>query len=60
MEIRILVKAESLGKMKKRAVVKGMREDASSWEMVCDEGERVGGEDTAPPPLAYYSAGIAF
>ena len=59
-EIRILVNAESLGKMKKRAVVKGMRADSSSWEMVCDEGTRVGGDDEAPPPLAYYSAGIAF
>ncbi len=60
MEIRIQVNAESLGKMKKRAVVKGMRADSSSWEMLCDEGERVGGEDSAPPPLAYFSAGIAF
>ena len=60
MEIRIHVAAESLEKMKKRAVVKGMRADASSWEMICDEGQRVGGDDEAPPPLAYYSAGIAF
>jgi hypothetical protein len=37
-----------------------MRADASSWEMFCDEGQRVGGQDTAPPPLAYFSAGIAF
>jgi hypothetical protein len=60
MEIRIHVSAESLEKMKKRAVVRGMRSDASSWEMICDEGARVGGDDEAPPPLAYYSAGIAF
>ncbi|OFZ72391.1 MAG: hypothetical protein A2W04_00045 [Betaproteobacteria bacterium RBG_16_64_9] len=60
MEIRIQVNAESLGKMKKRVVVKGMRADSSTWEMLCDEGERVGGEDSAPPPLVYFSAGIAF
>jgi hypothetical protein len=60
MEIRIQVTAESVGKMKKRAVVKGMRADSSSWEMLCDEGARVGGDDSAPPPLAYFSAGIAF
>jgi hypothetical protein len=60
MEIRIHVTAESLEKQKKRAVVRGMRADASSWEMHCDEGARVGGDDSAPPPLAYFSAGIAF
>ncbi len=60
MEIRFHVTAESVEKMKKRAVVRGMRADASSWEMHCDEGARVGGDDSAPPPLAYYSAGIAF
>ena len=60
LEIRFSVEAESLDRMKKRAVVRGMRADSSTWEMICDEGERVGGDDTAPPPLAYFSAGIAF
>lgn len=59
-EIRIHVSAESLGKMKKRAVVKSGRTDGSTWEILCDEGKRIGGEDSAPAPLAYYSAGIAF
>lgn len=59
-EIRIHVSAESLEKMKKRAVVKSGRADSSTWEILCDEGKRIGGDDSAPAPLAYYSAGIAF
>jgi hypothetical protein len=59
-EIRIHVSAESLGKMKKRAVVRSGRPDSSTWEILCDEGKRIGGDDSAPAPLAYYSAGIAF
>lgn len=61
-EIRIRVSAECLGGQKKRGEVWGetatgaMRN--SRWEMLCDEGTAVGGEDTAPPPLAYLSAGI--
>lgn len=59
-EIRIHVSAESLGKMKKRAVVKSARPENNTWEILCDEGKRIGGDDSAPAPLAYYSAGIAF
>jgi hypothetical protein len=59
-EIRIHISAESLGKMKKRAVVRSARTDSSTWEILCDEGKRIGGDDSAPAPLAYYSAGIAF
>ena len=32
----------------------------SHFEIFCDEGERIGGDDTAPPPLAYFAASIAF
>ena len=59
-EIRIHVSAESVGKMKKRAVVRSGRTDGNAWEILCDEGKRIGGDDSAPAPLAYYSAGIAF
>ena len=64
MEIRIRVNAETQGGQKKRAevwgeTVTGARRN-SRWEMHCDEGEAVGGDDTAPPPLAYFSAGLAF
>jgi len=64
LEIRIRVNAETLGGQKKRAEVWGETATGakrnSRWEMYCDEGRAVGGEDTAPPPLAYFSAGIAF
>ncbi len=26
----------------------------------CDEGAAIGGDDTAPPPLAYFAASVAF
>jgi hypothetical protein len=32
----------------------------ASFEIPCDEGERIGGDNTAPPPLAYFAASIAF
>jgi hypothetical protein len=64
MEIRIRVNAETLGGQKKRAEVWGETAAGakrnSRWEMYCDEGKALGGEDSAPPPLAYFSAGIAF
>jgi hypothetical protein len=63
-EIRIKVSAESLGGQKKRAEVWGETATGakrnSRWELYCDEGKALGGEDSAPPPLAYFSAGIAF
>jgi len=31
-----------------------------SFEIMCDEGAQIGGDDTAPPPLAYFAASIAF
>tara|TARA_R110002096_G_scaffold49157_1_gene130141 strand:+ start:7344 stop:7583 length:240 start_codon:yes stop_codon:yes gene_type:complete len=30
------------------------------FEMICDEGKNLGGDNTAPPPLAYFAASIAF
>lgn len=32
----------------------------AQFEMMCDEGEAMGGDDTAPPPLAYFSAALGF
>jgi len=31
-----------------------------SFEILCDEGEMLGGDDSAPPPLAYFASSIAF
>ena len=30
------------------------------FEILCDESSMIGGDDTAPPPLAYFAASIAF
>ncbi len=32
----------------------------SKFTILCDEGAAIGGDDTAPPPLAYFAASIAF
>ena len=44
---------ESLERMRKVARVQG-------FTVHCDEHERVGGEDTAPSPLGYFTAAIGF
>ena len=31
-----------------------------TFEIVCDESAAIGGEDAAPPPLAYFASSIAF
>jgi hypothetical protein len=32
----------------------------TAYDIACDEGFWLGGDNTAPPPLAYFSASIAF
>jgi hypothetical protein len=57
------VSAKTVGRQKKRSEVwteaQGRRW-GSRFAIMCDEGQAIGGEDGAPPPLAYLSAGIAF
>lgn len=53
------VDAEALEKMRKVAHVQ-IPLLQESFTIPCDEGEAVGGENTAPPPLAYFCASIAF
>lgn len=45
----------------------GMRKEAivlditgEKWCIICDEGPYLNGADSAPPPLAYFSVGMAF
>lgn len=59
-ELIVSLEAESLTGMKKRAIITLERPVGSTFSIVCDEGAYLGGEDSAPPPLAYFSAGIAF
>ncbi len=62
-DIHVHVSARTAGRQKKRAEVwtevQGHRW-GSRFAITCDEGKAIGGEDTAPPPLAYFSAGAAF
>ena len=59
-ELRVQVEARTLEGMKKEALVTLEQPVGSVWRMRCDEGAYLAGEDTAPPPLAYFSAAIAF
>ncbi len=62
-EIRLRVQAQTMGRQKKQAEVWSEvsgQPAGSRWAIQCDEGTRVGGDDTAPPPLAYFSAALAF
>ena len=52
-EIVIEAAAETLDKMKKQGTVR-------SFTVMCDEGAHVGGDDTAPSPLAYFNIAIGF
>ena len=57
------VRASTQGGQKKQAEVwaeASSRRTSSVWVMRCDEGERLGGDDSAPSPLTYFSAAIAF
>lgn len=59
-ELIVSLEAESLDGMRKRAVVTLEQPVGSTFSIICDEGAYLGGDDTAPPPLAYFSAAIAF
>jgi len=52
-EILVEADAETLEKMRKEGHARG-------FTVYCDEGERVGGDNTAPPPLAYFGLALAF
>jgi len=59
-ELRVAVEAETLDGMKKRAIVTLEQPEGSTFSILCDEGSYLSGEDSAPPPLSYFSVGIAF
>lgn len=47
------VRAERTRRQQKRARF-------GRFEILCDEGSAIGGDDSAPPPLAYFGAALAF
>jgi hypothetical protein len=58
--LQVRLTAEARDKMRKRALVSIDLPGFSPFVMWCDEGTLLGGEDSAPAPLAYFSAAIAF
>jgi len=56
--ITIHVDAETMEGQLKHAIVSGG--STSPFEAYCDEGERLGGNNSALSPLAFLSLGIAF
>ena len=54
----IRVATRALAGMQKEALV-AQSFDETVWRMVCDEGPYLNGTDLAPPPLAFFSAGMA-
>jgi hypothetical protein len=52
-EITLEADAQALQKMRKEGHARG-------FTVYCDEAERTGGENTAPPPLAYLGLSLAF
>jgi hypothetical protein len=56
--ITLHVEAETQDRQLKHAIISGG--STSPFEVYCDEGVYLGGDDSAPSPLAYFSLGIAF
>jgi uncharacterized OsmC-like protein len=52
-EIVLEADAESLEKLRKEGHARG-------FTVYCDEAERTGGDNSAPPPLAYFALSLAF
>jgi hypothetical protein len=52
-EIMLEADTETLVKMRKEGHARG-------FTVYCDEAERTGGENTAPPPLAYFALSLGF
>ena len=52
-EVVIEADTEALEQQKKRGEARG-------FTVLCDEAERTGGDNTAPPPLAYFGLSLGF
>lgn len=52
-EIILEADAETLARMRKEGHARG-------FTVYCDEGKRIGGDNGAPPPLAYFALSVGF
>jgi len=55
---RIWAAFEPMDLMQKRGQI-ARPHTGEIWQLLCDEGAGLGGTDWAPPPLAYFAAGLA-
>ena len=60
LEVHVLAELMPGPGMVKRGYVKPNIPSFGAFELYCDEGSSIGGSDTAPAPLSYLAAGIAF
>lgn len=58
--VEIEAVATSLDKFKKEATVGSVIPKGSTFTITCDEGPYLDGDDSAPPPLSYLVASVAF
>ena len=55
---RVWAAFEPMDAMQKRGQI-ARPQTGEAWQLLCDEGVSLGGTDWAPPPLAYFAAGLA-
>ena len=55
---RVWAAFEPMEAMQKRGQILRLQ-TGEAWQFLCDEGAALGGADWAPPPLAYFAAGMA-
>ena len=60
LEVHVLAELVPGAGLVKRGFVKPNIASFGAYELYCDEGRVIGGSDSAPAPLSYLAAGIAF
>lgn len=58
--LELVVEARALERQRKEGAATLLSPPGRSFTLQCDEGPYLGGDDTAPPPLAYLCSSVAF
>lgn len=58
--LELVVEAEALEKQRKKGEATLVQPAGKTYTLYCDEGPYLEGEDTAPPPLSYFTSAVAF
>jgi len=58
--IELVAEARAIERQRKDGEVTLVSPAGRTFTLTCDEGPYLGGDDTAPPPLAYLASSIAF